>query len=80
MVVEGTPRRRRGFLGGWDSRDLHRRQLLYRETDPGDIDGYWVEPDDGVYDRIDPYWIDFELVLVPLVRKVEVAHVERLWS
>lgn len=30
--------------------------------DPGDIDGYWVEPDAEVYDRIDPYWIDFELI------------------
>jgi hypothetical protein len=28
-----------------------------------------VEPDDGVYDRIDPYCIDFELLLVPLVGK-----------
>jgi hypothetical protein len=26
-------------------------------------------PDDGVYDRVDPYWIDFEMVLVPQVRK-----------
>jgi len=25
-----------------------------------------VEPDDGVYDRIDPYWIDFEMTLVPM--------------
>ena len=24
------------------------------KPDPGDVDGYWVEPDDGVYDRIDP--------------------------
>jgi hypothetical protein len=39
------------------------------EPDPGDVDGYWVEPDDDVYDRIDPYWIDFELILVPQVRK-----------
>jgi hypothetical protein len=23
--------------------------------DPADVDGYWVEPDDGVYDRVDPY-------------------------
>ena len=23
------------------------------KPDPGDIDGYWVEPDPGVYDRID---------------------------
>jgi hypothetical protein len=38
------------------------------KPDPGDIDGYWVEPDDGVYDRIDPYWIDFELILVPHVK------------
>jgi hypothetical protein len=37
--------------------------------DPGDIDGYWVEPDADVYDRIEPYWIDFELVLVPHLRK-----------
>ena len=39
------------------------------KPDPGDIDGYWVEPNEGVYDRIDPYWIDFELVFVPHVRK-----------
>ena len=23
------------------------------KPEPGDIDGYWVEPDDGVYERID---------------------------
>jgi len=46
------------------------------KPDPGDIDGYWVEPDNGVYDRIDPYWIDFELVLVPVVRKWK----WRMWS
>ena len=39
------------------------------KPDPGDIDGYWVEPDERVYERIDSYWIDFELVLVPSVRK-----------
>lgn len=39
------------------------------KRDPGDIDGYWVEPDAAVYDRIDPYWIDFQFVLVPPVRK-----------
>ena len=39
------------------------------KPDPGDVDGYWVEPDDDVYDRIDPYWIDFEMILVPQVRK-----------
>jgi len=39
------------------------------KPDPGDIDGYWVEPDPEVYDRIDPYWIDFELIFMPLVRK-----------
>ena len=32
------------------------------KPDPGDVDGYWVEPDLDVYDRIDPYWIDFTLV------------------
>ena len=32
------------------------------KPDPGDVDGYWVEPDDDVYDRIDPYWIDFEMI------------------
>lgn len=35
------------------------------KPDPGDIDGYWVEPDECIYDRIDPYWIDFELRPVP---------------
>ncbi len=39
------------------------------KPDPGDIDGYWVEPDPDVYDRLDPYWINFELVLVPHLRK-----------
>jgi hypothetical protein len=39
------------------------------KPDPGDIDGYWVEPDPDVYERIDPYWIDFELIPVPHVRK-----------
>lgn len=39
------------------------------KPDPGDIDGYWLEPDPRVYDRIDPYWIDFELVLVSHLRK-----------
>jgi hypothetical protein len=39
------------------------------KPDPGDVDGYWVEPDDDVYDRIDPYWIDFEMILVPQVGK-----------
>jgi len=39
------------------------------KPDPGDIDGYWIEPDPEVYDRIDPYWIDFELIFVSLVKK-----------
>lgn len=34
------------------------------KPDPRDVDGYWVEPDLDVYDRIDPYWIDFTLVFV----------------
>jgi len=37
------------------------------KPDPGDIDGYWVEPDEEVYERIDPYWIDFEEGFVPSV-------------
>ena len=39
------------------------------KPDPGDIDGYWVELDPGVFGRIDPYWIDFELTLVPHARQ-----------
>jgi len=39
------------------------------KPDPGDVDGYWTEPDDGVDDRIDRYWIDFEMILVPHLRK-----------
>jgi len=39
------------------------------KPDPGDIDGYWIEPDAQVYERTDPYWIDFELVPVPHTRK-----------
>jgi hypothetical protein len=45
------------------------------KPDPGDVDGYWVEPDESVYDRIDPYWIDFELILVAHLRKRK----SRMW-
>jgi len=46
------------------------------KPDPGDVDGYWVEPDEGVYDRIDPYWIDFEMILIPYLRKLK----WRMWA
>ena len=46
------------------------------KPDPGDVDGYRVEPDDDVYDRIDPYWIDFQMVLVPHVRRPK----WRMWA
>jgi Family of unknown function (DUF6932) len=46
------------------------------KPDPGDIDGYWVEPDAEVYERIDPYWIDFTPVLAQPVRKWK----WRMWS
>lgn len=36
---------------------------------PGDVDGYWVEPDLDVYSRVDPYWIDFKPVFVRTARK-----------
>jgi hypothetical protein len=39
------------------------------KPDPGDIDGYWVEPDMDVYERIDSYWIDFTLVPIPRLGK-----------
>jgi len=39
------------------------------KPDPGDVDGYWVEPDTDVYERIDPYWINFTPVLVQPVRR-----------
>lgn len=39
------------------------------KPDPGDIDGYWVEPDPDVYNRLNPYWIDFELIPVPHMRR-----------
>jgi hypothetical protein len=48
------------FIGG---------SFCTEKPDPGDVDGYWVEPDDGVYDRIDAYWIDFEMILVSQARK-----------
>ena len=28
-----------------------------------------VEPDEGLYERIDPYWIDFDLLWIPHLRK-----------
>jgi hypothetical protein len=39
------------------------------KPDPGDIDGYRIEPDSEVYERINPYWIDFARVLAAHVRK-----------
>jgi hypothetical protein len=48
------------YLGG---------SVCSEKSDPGDIDGYWVEPDPDVYERIDPYWIDFELVLAHPIPK-----------
>jgi hypothetical protein len=46
------------------------------KLDPGDVDGYWVEPDADVYERIDPYWIDFTPVLVLPIGKWKC----RMWS
>ena len=46
------------------------------KPDPCDVDGYWVEPDESVYDRIDPYWIDFELVPIPQARRLK----WRMWA
>ena len=46
------------------------------KPEPGDIDGYWIEPDPGVFDRIDPYWIDFEPVFIPTARKMR----WRMWA
>ena len=45
------------------------------KPDPGDVDGYWVEPDRDVYDRVDPYRIDFTPVFVPVAGKWRMAHV-----
>jgi hypothetical protein len=39
------------------------------KPDPGDVDGYWVEPDLDVYNRVDPYWIDFKPVFVRIAGK-----------
>jgi len=46
------------------------------KPDPGDIDGYWVEPDDDVYERIDPYWVDFQLMPAPHTRALK----WRMWA
>ncbi len=39
------------------------------KPDPGDINGCWIEPDPNVYERVDPFWIDFEVVFMPHARK-----------
>jgi hypothetical protein len=63
MVVEkGGLRSRRGFLGGGIREIYLEGSFRTEKPDAGDVDGYWVEPDEGVYDRIDPYWIGFEQV------------------
>jgi len=82
-----TPRRRwllKGLRAGVEAFWVAGIEEIYvdgsfcsEKPDPGDIDGYWVEPDPGVYDRIDPYWIDFEMILVP---HMPVADVGRPWG
>jgi hypothetical protein len=43
--------------------------VITDKPDPGDIEGHWVQPDPGVYERIDPYWIDFTPAPVGAARK-----------
>ncbi|MBI5281229.1 MAG: helix-turn-helix domain-containing protein [Candidatus Solibacter usitatus] len=66
MVPEGS----HGGLAGRRVAEIYiDGSFCTEKPGPGDVDGYWVEPDAGVYDRLDPYWIDFEPILVPRVRK-----------
>jgi len=76
MVVEGTPGAVESFWAAGVREVYIDGSFCTEKPDPGDVDGYWVEPDDGVYDRIDPYWIDFELVFVPHLRKSK----WRMWA
>jgi hypothetical protein len=69
LASEGIASRGESVLGGWHEDIFIDGSFCTEKLDPSDVDGYWVEPDDGVYDRIDPYWIDFEMILVPQVRK-----------
>jgi hypothetical protein len=69
MVVKGAPPRRRGFWAAGIEEIYIAGSFCTEKPDPGDVDGYLVEPDEHVYDRIDPYWIDLELILVPHLRK-----------
>jgi len=39
------------------------------KPDPGDIDGYWIEPDPGSYDRIDP--LRSRVVVLPQVERLD---------
>ena len=49
-----------------------------KKPDPGDIDGYWIEPYPGVYERIDPYLDRLRPGAGAIRSKVEVAHVDRV--
>ena len=74
MVVERNPRRRRSFLGG--RREIYIDVSFCTEKPgPGDVDGYCVEPDEGVYDRTDRYWIDFELVSSTAVLRIYLSEI-----
>jgi Family of unknown function (DUF6932) len=69
MVVEGLRAAVEAFWAAGIQEIYIDGSFCTEKPDPGDIDGYWVEPDEGVYDRIDPYWINFDSVLVANVRK-----------
>jgi DNA-binding Xre family transcriptional regulator len=45
------------------------------KPDPGDVDGYWVEPDNGVHDRIEPLLDRFRDDSGPASSEMEVADV-----
>ncbi|HCC56929.1 MAG TPA: hypothetical protein DEQ47_06625 [Solibacterales bacterium] len=83
----GFSPRRRWLIGGLRKavsafRDAGIREIFIdgsfcsEKPDPGDIDGYWVEPDREVYDRLEPYWLDFELIRAPHARQLK----WRMWA
>jgi hypothetical protein len=68
-LLDGLRRAVRAFWAAGIEEIFIDGSFCTEKPDPGDIDGYWVEPDAGVYDRIDPFWIDFEMISIPHLRK-----------
>lgn len=74
-LLKGLREALRAFRGAGIQEIYIDGSFCSEKPDPGDIDGYWVEPDHDVYERLDPYWTDFNPIFAPNMRRFKC----RMW-